>query len=41
VQKIDAVETDVYVGVSYDDGLSGAAAREGVVIVLIGARIKF
>lgn len=41
VQTIDAAATDIYLGVSYDDGHSGGAAREGMVTVITGVRIKF
>lgn len=40
-QAIEAAATDIYMGVSYDDGQFNGAGREGVVIFLMGARIKF
>ncbi len=40
-QNVDPAATDVYFGVSYDDGKNGEMERESVVIVVTGIRIKF
>jgi len=40
-QSIDAAASDIYLGVSYDDGHSGGAGREGMITVITGVRIKF
>lgn len=40
-QNIDAAATDVYLGLSYDDGVFNGATRQGVFIILTGVRIRF
>ena len=40
-QNVDPAATDVYFGVSYDDGENEGMDRESVVIVVTGIRIKF
>jgi len=40
-QNLDQAASDVYLGISYDDGQYNGAGREGVVVVLTGIRIRF